>query len=385
LIQEIKEGPIHAPSARVIQARGGSTLMPGLIDAHVHVNASGLDLARVARTPQSYLAHWAAAFLAGTLDRGFTTVRDVGGADAGLAAALRDGLLPGPRLFYGGRVISQTGGHGDFRPGDLDLDHIPCGCAGHCDGFSVIADGVDAVRKAVREECRRGAAHIKIMASGGVSSPTDSLERCQYSDDEIAAAVDEATRAGIYVAAHCHPAEAIRRAAQLGVRTIEHGTLIDAETARIVAETGAFVVPTLAIIAALDSEGEAMGFPPPMMAKLRMLTGAVLEGLQTMRSAGVQMGFGTDLLGELQDRQSSEFLLRAQVLPAIDILRSATSINARLLGQEGRLGCLAPGAVADILLVAGDPLGDISLLARPETALVTIVQGGRIHRMREPD
>jgi imidazolonepropionase-like amidohydrolase len=189
----------------------GRFLMPGLIDAHVHVYASGLNIARVIQAPLSYLAHFAAQFLRTSLERGFTTLRDVGGGDVGLASAIKDGLVErSPRFYYAGHAISQTGGHGDFRPRDFNLDDAPyCGC--HVDSLAVLADGVDAVRRAVREELRRGASHIKLMCSGGVASPSDPLDRCQYSDEEIRAAVDEASRAGTYVSAHCHPKEAIRK------------------------------------------------------------------------------------------------------------------------------------------------------------------------------
>jgi len=351
----------------------GRVLMPGLIDAHVHVYAAGLNFTRVAQSPFSYLAHFAARFMRASLDRGFTTLRDVGGADAGLASAVREGLLDGvPRLFYGGRAISQTGGHGDFRPGDHG-----CGC--HLDTLTVIADGVDAVRRAVREELRRGASHIKLMASGGIASPTDPLECCQYSDDEIRAAVDEATRAGSYVATHCHPAEAVRRSVELGVRSIEHATLIDRETADFMAERGAFAVPTMATLAALAEEGEQLGLPAVSMEKLRRVGDRALGGLDIMKRAGVKMGLGTDLLGAQHVRQTTEFTLRAQVLPAIDILRSACAVNAELLGQSGRLGTVRKGAAADLLLVDGNPLEDISLLARNGQSLLVIMQDGRVH------
>ena len=352
----------------------GRVLMPGLIDAHVHVYAAGLNFTRVAQSPFSYLAHFAARFMRASLDRGFTTLRDVGGADAGLASAVREGLLDGvPRLFYGGRAISQTGGHGDFRPGDHG-----CGC--HLDTLTVIADGVDAVRRAVREELRRGASHIKLMASGGIASPTDPLECCQYSDDEIRAAVDEATRAGSYVATHCHPAEAVRRSVELGVRSIEHATLIDRETADFMAERGAFAVPTMATVAALAEEGEQLGLPAVSMEKLRRVGDRALGGLDIMKRAGVKMGLGTDLLGAQHVRQTTEFTLRAQVLPAIDILRSACAVNAELLGQSGRLGTVRKGAAADLLLVDGNPLEDISLLARNGQSLLVIMQDGRVHK-----
>ena len=380
VIREISARPA-AGDAEVVDC-GGRVLMPGLIDAHVHVYAAGLNLVRLAQSPQSYLAHFAARFLRTSLDRGFTTLRDVGGADIGLAMAIKDGLLDRvPRLLYGGRVLSQTGGHGDFRPGDHSLDsgHY-CGCSYHSDQLAVIADGADAVRKAVREELRRGASHIKIMASGGVASPTDPLDRCQYSDDEIRAAVDEAERAGSYVAAHCHPKEAVRRAAELGVRSIEHATLIDLPTAEYVAERGSFAVPTMAVLIALVEEGEKLGFPAVSMEKLKRVSDSALSSLEVMKRAGVKMGLGTDLLGALHVRQSTEFTLRAKVLPAIDVLRSACAINAELLGQTGKLGCIREGAVADLLVLDGNPLEDISVLGSGGGQIPIIMKDGRFHK-----
>jgi imidazolonepropionase-like amidohydrolase len=162
VIRQISDTPVTVSDNCEVVDCGGRVLMPGLIDAHVHVYAAGLNVTRVVQSPPTYIAHFATKFLKGALDRGFTTVRDVGGAEVGLASAIRDGLLGlTPRLFYGGRVISQTGGHGDFRPGDHALDVGCCGC--HADHIAVLADGADAVRKAVREELRRGASHIKVM------------------------------------------------------------------------------------------------------------------------------------------------------------------------------------------------------------------------------
>src|ERR1700689_4520379 len=341
---------------------GGRVLMPGLIDAHVHVYGAGLNIVRVVQSPMSYLAHFAAQFLRASIDRGFTTLRDVGGADIGLALAIKDGLLGTvPRLIYGGRFISQTGGHGDFRPGDHSLE-TGCGCSHQADHLAVLADGADAVRKAVREELRRGASHIKIMGSGGVLSPTDPIDRCQYSDEEIRAAVEEADRAGHYVAAHCHPKEAVRRAADLGVRSIEHATMIDEATAGFVAEKGAFTVPTMAIMVGLLEEGKSLGLPAASLEKLKRFGDGAFLTLEIMKRAGVRMGLGTDLLGSLHVRQSTEFTLRARVLPAIDVLRSACAVNAELIGQAGKLGCIRKGATADILVVDGNPLEDIAVL-----------------------
>jgi imidazolonepropionase-like amidohydrolase len=307
-------------------------------------------------------------------------LRDAGGGDVGLASAIRDGLIKrSPRFYYAGRAISQTGGHGDFRPRDFDLDDAHyCGC--HITCLAVLADGVDAVRKAVREELRRGASHIKLMCSGGVASPSDPLDRSQYSDEEIRAAVDEANRAGAYVSAHCHPKEAIRRAAEFGVRSIEHATLVDKETADFMAERGAFAVPTMITIFSLLEEGEKLGFPAVSMDKLRRVADGALSGLEIMKRAGVKMGFGTDLLGSLHVRQSEEFIFRAKVLAPIDILRSACSVNAELLGETGHLGCLRKGAHADILIIDGDPLKDISLLGTEGQGIAAIMKAGQFEK-----
>ncbi len=218
------------------------------------------------------------------------------------------------------------------------------------------------------------------MASGGVASPTDPIDRCQYSDEEIRAAVEEADRAGAYVAAHCHPKEAVRRAAALGVKSIEHATLIDQATADYVAEKGAFTVPTMAVLFGLLEEGEKLGLPAGSMEKLKPFGESALTGLQMMKQAGVRMGFGTDLLGSMHVRQSTEFTLRAKALPAIDILRSACTVNAELMGQTRKLGCIREGAMADILVIDGNPLEDISTLASGGDHLSVIMKDGIFHR-----
>jgi imidazolonepropionase-like amidohydrolase len=356
---------------------GGRVLMPGMIDAHTHIYGASLDITAVLAAPTTYIAHYAGQFMRHALDCGFTTIRDVGAGDIGAARALKEKLIIGPRLFYGGRFLSQTAGHGDARPDEFD----PTTCCGsgatQTDLFSVIADGVDAVRAATREQLRRGASHIKIMASGGVLSPNDPIDRSQYSDAEILTVVEEAERWGVYVAAHCHPASAIRRCAELGVRSIEHGSLIDAETADFCAERGAFVVPTLATAFALD--GDKI-LPPASQDKLTLVLERILEGVGIMERAGVKMGFGTDLLGPHHVKECTEFGLRARVQKPFQILRSACSINADLLQQSGRLGCIRPGAEADLLVVDGNPFEDISLLAENGNKLSVIMTQGRLHK-----
>ncbi|HLY55676.1 MAG TPA: amidohydrolase family protein [Stellaceae bacterium] len=385
----VEDGVIRAVEPRGLAVEGaeivdcaGRVLMPGMIDAHTHIYAASLDLAKLVAAPVTYTAHYAPHFMRHALDCGFTTIRDVAAGDIGAARALREGLITGPRLFYGGRALSQTGGHGDVRSAEHDGWSECCACpSAHGNNmFAIIVDGVDAARKATREELRRGASHIKIMGSGGVASPTDPLERCQFSDEEIAAIVDEATRWGSYVAAHCHPTEAVRRCVALGVRSIEHGTLIDQPTADFVAGREAFIVPTLATIFALKEDGLKLGLPPVSYEKLLRVADRALEGIGIMSRAGVRMGFGTDLLGGQHVRQCTEFTLRAQVLKPLEILRSACSINAELMGQEDRLGCIKPGAEADLLVVDGNPLEDISVLAADGRKLSAVMLRGRFHK-----
>lgn len=353
----------------------GKVLMPGLIDAHVHVYACSVELPTA--RPATYLAHYAARFLAACLDRGFTSVRDTGGADVGLATALQDGLLVGPRLFYGGRIITQTGGGNDQR--SIDKEH-PCGCSLYTDHFTVVADGQESLRRVVREELRRGAHHIKIMLSGSIASPHSSVKQSEYSDLEIRTIVEETTRAGKYVAAHCHTVESIRRAVTLGVRSIEHGTSIDEKTADLVARCDAFVVPTIAVGFELLGERENLELPPVYLRKVRQVWDGKLAELAIMKQAGVKIGLGSDLIGPLYAHQTKELAFYAQVLRPLDVLRSACAVNAELLGEKDRLGCVREGAMADLLVVDGNPLSDISTLTGRGKHLRVILHAGRFHK-----
>ncbi len=354
---------------------GGRTVMPGLIDAHVHAMITTMDLAAMERKPVTLVAQEARGVLEAMLRRGFTTVRDAAGADWGLAEAVDRGLIDGPRLFHSGRALSQTGGHGDFRS-RADEPQV-CGCAVHSSYFSHVADGVPAVRKAAREELRRGAKQVKIMASGGVASPTDPVWNVQYSGEEMRAIVEEAEGWHTYAMAHAYTPEAIGRAVRAGVRTIEHGNLIDRETAELVAEQGAFVVPTLVTYYAIAELGRSLGFPEVSLRKVDDVLEAGLGSLEICRDAGVPLGFGTDLLGESHVQQSREFELRAKVLSPLEVIRSATVVNAEILNRTGELGVVAPGAYADLLVLDGNPLEDVSLLGGQGDNLLAVVRGGR--------
>ncbi len=359
----------------------GQTLMPGLIDAHVHVYASELNLTSNMRRPWTYLAQYAHGFLQNMLSYGVTSIRDVGGGDYGLAQALANGLVTGPRLFYGGRIIAATGGHADWRPGqEDDHDHHLCNCGTIDQKLAVLADGPDAVLKAVRDELRRGADHIKILASGGVASPNDPVDNLQMTDAEITTICDEVNRHGHYVAAHCHPAAAIERSVRLGVRTIEHGTLIDEPTAAFVAERGAYIVPTMAVIFAFYEDGAQFGLPAASVKKIGEVVGHAQSGMELMKRAGCKIGFGSDLLGPQHTRHGSEFTLRKEVFTPLEILRQATSMNAEILKRSGDIGCVKEGARADLIAVRGNPLEDIELLAAQGRNLSLIMRDGLLHK-----
>nr|WP_315597524.1 amidohydrolase family protein [uncultured Cupriavidus sp.] len=375
-IVEVSGTPIHAPQARVVDVTG-KTVMPGLIDLHVHVLASLANLGLNAVQPNVLVAFRAMPIMCGMLERGFTTVRDAGGADWGLSQAVATGLIPGPRIFPSGKALSQTGGHGDFRPRSDTLE--PCSCAFRAGAIARVADGVDAVRLAVREEIQKGATQIKIMASGGVASPTDPIGNTQYSEDEIRAIVAEAEAAQTYVMAHAYTGRAITRAIRCGVRTIEHGNLVDAAAARVMREHGAYVVPTLITYDALARDGARLGLPADSVAKIETVRQAGRDSLAIYAEAGVPMGFGSDLLGEMHQYQSEEFLIRAELLGNVEAVRSATSIAAEILQREGELGVIKAGAIADVVVVDGDPLTDIGVLAGPDARITMVMQAGRIH------
>lgn len=359
---------------RSIDAQG-RVVLPGLIDAHVHVSATSHDLPGLALQPASLTGAESARLMAAMLRRGFTTVRDAAGADWGLQAAVERGLYEGPRLFISAQPITQTGGHADMRPRGV-RGELFCSCAGLA-LLGAVADGVGEVRRAVREQVRQGANQIKIMAGGGVSSPTDPIDGTQFSMDELRAAVEEAEAANLYALAHAYSPRAVTRAVQAGVRSIEHGNLIDQATAREMKRAGAFFVPTLATYAALADEGARLGWSAAMLEKLSHVQSRGVQAIAIAQAEDVPVVFGTDLLGHMHARQSTEFLLRAAVQTPVQVLQSATLHAARLMKREGQIGQIAPGAWADLLVVNGDPTVDGSVLADPARAIHLLMQGGR--------
>ncbi|TCR75588.1 imidazolonepropionase-like amidohydrolase [Rhizobium sp. BK376] len=351
---------------------GGRTLMPGLCDAHVHVTAVTADLGAVNRMSPFYVAQHARKIMEDMLMRGFTTVRDAGGADFGLARAVDEGLIKGPRLLFCGHSLSQTGGHGDIRgPGDMHFNECLC-----CAGLSAICDGVAEMRKACREEIRKGANQIKIMVSGGVASPTDRIDSTQFAFEEIQAAVQEAHAANIPVMAHAYTAKAINRALMCGVDSIEHGNLLDMSAIRHFKQYDAFLVPTLITYRALAEEGVASGLPQKMVPKISEVVDAGINALRMAHEAGVKIVYGTDLLGSMHRRQLEEFVIRSAVQAPIDIIRSATTTAAALFRMQEQIGRVAPGYMADLLVVDGDPISDVQVLTRPEENLRAIIKDG---------
>jgi imidazolonepropionase-like amidohydrolase len=354
------------PADRVLDARG-RTVLPGLIDAHCHAYGIDLNLLEIESRPLSYVALMAARRLEAALSRGFTTVRDPAGGDAGLARAIAERVIRAPRYFWTGAALSQTGGHGDARAADSDV----CGCAAH----SVeVVDGVDPLRRAVRDRFRRGAHAIKILTSGGVVSLTDPIRIPQYSAEEIRAVTDEATRRGSYVIAHAYSPEAIRHAIDNGVRSIEHGNLLDPETASAMAAVGAFLVPTLATYDAMERRGAELGMAAISLQKNGEVLEAGRKAVEFARAAGVRVGFGTDLMGVLEEEQLHGLRLQVEVDGPLLALRSATSVNAELL-RRADLGRVQEGCVADLLVVDGNPFEDPSVLwGGPDKR--TVMQGG---------
>jgi imidazolonepropionase-like amidohydrolase len=377
-IKEVVSGsPGRLPDdCRVVDCQG-YTLLPGLIDAHVHIGSvdpTFTDQQRKYFT--SMLIIKSLKIIKETLDQGFTTVRDVGGADPGFRQAVAEGLIPGPRLFVCGRILSQTGGHADGRlPTET---HRP---VEHAAGtMSGIYDGVDAVRRASREQLRQGVDHLKVMAGGGAMSPADEIDTAQYSIDELKAIVFEAENAGKYVAAHCYSDRSIKNCIHSGVRTIEHGNLMTEPAALAIRDAGAYLVPTMVTYEMISKLGRDFGVPENNIRKIDQAREKAAESLEIAFKAGVKIGSGSDLLGPMQIYKGGELELQAQVMGAEGALLAATRTNSEIIRQENNLGTIEAGKLADLILVKGDPLKDIGIFKEYESNLLLIIKDGGIYK-----
>ncbi|KAF9874193.1 amidohydrolase [Colletotrichum karsti] len=358
----------------------GKFLCPGLIDSHVHVMAvPGFgDLSKAFGNPNDVSLLRQPYVCAQMLHRGFTSIRDCGGALLALKEAVDDGVFPGPRLFIAGHALSQAGGHADFRG---PHDHSEC-CGGSTTGLGRLCNGVPECMTAVREEIRTGADFIKIMGSGGVSSPTDKIDHLQFTGAEIRAMVECAANAGTYVTAHAYTTRAIRHCVDNGVRGIEHGNFIDRPTAELLAEKGVFLTPTLITYAEMASEKWKGYLPPESRSKNEEVLTAGLVALKTAYDAGVTICFGTDLLGPLGAAQSFEFSLRSRALPPLAVLQSATINPARMFGREDSLGQVKEGFEADVLITDVNPLENVAIFDDPERHVSAVIKEGRVYKSR---
>jgi imidazolonepropionase-like amidohydrolase len=382
-IKAVAEGNPAAPEgARVIDC-GGRVLMPGLIDAHWHALFAALPLPVVLTAEASYIQLAAAAEAGRTLMRGFTTVRDLGGAAFALKQAIDEGLVAGPRVYPCGAMITATGGHGDLRPlSDLPSDGKPS--LTERTGGSMIVDSPDAVRRRVREQLLQGASQIKLVGSGGVSSPRSPLDVATFTEPELRAAVEAAADWSTYVTVHAYTPATIRRAIAAGAACIEHGHLMDEATARLMADKGTWLS-----IQPFLSADDAAPMPSESERKMRQVFAATDRAYTLARDHKIKMAFGSDLLfsQSLTKRQGTMLTHLSRWFTASEMRKMATAANGELLALSGprnpypgKLGVVEDGALADLLLVDGDPLTDIKLLETPEKNLLVIMKDGKIHK-----
>lgn len=351
-------------------------VVPGLIDGHVHFRLATLNFRKLSLMTEVEFGIRMATLADATLRRGFTTVRDLGGELHGLMRSIATGATPGPRIIRAGRMLSQTGGHGDVEGGFREAP--TCACEMRSSNFSIVADGVDAVIKAARYNLRDGSDFLKVHVSGGVASPSDPLDSVQYTSAELRAVVTEAEHRHTYVAAHAYSPESITLAVESGVHSIEHGNMLDQASASKMVEAGAVLVPTLATYQAMNDLGPDFGLPASNHAKNKVVFEAGLASLERARDAGVTMAYGTDLIGESQWMQNQELAIRAQVLPAEEILRSMWVTTAALCGLEGQIGTISVGAIGDLVVSRVNPLDDLTAFADHEQSISTVIQGGRV-------
>jgi imidazolonepropionase-like amidohydrolase len=369
--------PGNVPSdASVIDCRH-QTLLPGLIDAHVHMGAVDANIMEQQRRYfPSLLVIRTLKIIRETLDQGFTTARDAGGVDPGFREAIGQGLIPGPRMFVCGYPLSQTGGHGDFRlPTEF---HSP---SQDLAGLATrVCDGIDQVRRYARELLRQGVDYIKVMAGGGAMSPSDEIDTSQYSLEELKAIVFEAEAAGKYVGAHVYSSRSIRNCIAAGVRTLEHGNLLDEEAAQAIKKTGAFLVPTLVTYEMISRMGKDLGIPENNIRKINEAREKSLEALSIAYKVGVKIASGSDLLGPMQCYKGMELELKSRILGPMGAIVASTKTNAELLRKEKELGTIEAGKLADFILINGDPLKDMTLFQQYQEKITLIIQGGKVYK-----
>jgi len=363
-----------APASDLEIDAEGAFALPGFIDAHVHHFIVTMNFAKLQRMAPIEIGIAMSRLSEATVKRGFTTVRDTGGNVIPLIKAIANGHCTGPRIVRAGRTMSQTGGHGDFRGQEIDTPS--CGCQIEGDENAHVVDGPDACRKAARFELREGSDFIKIMSSGGVASPTDPFDNIQFTPEEIRAITIETDHRRTYTTAHGYMPDAIRQAIDNGVRCIEHGNCIDGPTAARMAELDVVMVPTLVTYKAMQEVGAKMGMPQVNLDKNDGVFDLGRASIAIAKEAGVELGLGTDLLGEVQPWQNQEFAIRAELEPAADVLRSMYVTNVKLCKMEGDIGVISPGAFADVVVSDVNPLDNLAALAEPDATLSAIIHRG---------
>lgn len=354
----------------------GLRILPGLIDAHTHLGIT-YDLTSHASAGAVATADIAAAIFRNlqlALDAGFTTCRDLGGLDGGVAGAVARGLVPGPRILPSGPALAQDGGHATFM-----APYSDCHCATAIPGLVdvvLVVNGAEEMRLGARRSFRRGATQLKVFTSGGVISLTDEIDHTQFTVDELRAAVAEADARGTYVTAHAHNSRAIRNGLAAGIKCFEHGSWLDEETAQLMAVASASLVPTFAIASLIRTEREKWGLPEAVIPRMAQVEGRMVDALEIARAAGVRLGSGSDLLGPEQDHRGLELVIRSRLTDPMDAIVAATSVNAQIIGRED-LGTIQPGKTADLIVVDGDPLADPKILDDSDR-IVVVIKDGRL-------
>jgi imidazolonepropionase-like amidohydrolase len=391
IIEKISTGPIPTDRRADTQviAGGGRVLMPGLSDMHWHAMMARPTPAQMLSSGVGYTTLLAGAEATATLMRGFTSVRDMGGPAFDLKRAIDDGLLPGPRIYPSGAVITITGGHGDFRE-IADLPRTTGGTLSRVEqlGGSAIADSPDEVRKRAREQLMQGASQIKLTAGGGVASPFSPLEVTTFTEAELRAAVEAATDWGTYVATHAYTSDAIRRSIAAGVKVIEHGHLMDEATARLMAEKGIWLSTQPFV-----DLGGAKVLPATQQQQMMQVVNGTDAVYNYVKKYKIKTAFGTDILFSqaLAERQGDGIVDLTRWFTPAEALAMATSTNGELLALSGlrnpypgKLGVVEQGALADLLLVDGNPLENINLIADPANKFLIIMKDGVIYKNTVP-